>query len=183
MDHISRKCRATPEVRSACLHASGWGYLFHPHANTVAPDPESSSPYAQQPATGPYPESTQSTPRPPSQYSYPILPSTRRSSEWFLSFRIPRQNLVHFSVPFHACHMPRPPHPLHFICSMIFGDEYKLRRSSLCNFYSPPISSLFGPNILLRTLFSNTLSLCSYLNVRDQVLHPYKTDRITVSIF
>jgi hypothetical protein len=29
-------------------------------------------------------------------------------------------------------------------------------------------SSLFGPNIPLSTLFSNTLSLCSSLNVRDQ---------------
>jgi hypothetical protein len=35
---------------------------------------------------------------------------------------------------------------------------------------------LFGPNILLRTLFSNTLNLCSSLNVRDQVSHPYKTN-------
>jgi hypothetical protein len=26
------------------------------------------------------------------------------------------------------------------------------------------------------TLFSNTLSLCSSLNVTDQVSHPYKTD-------
>jgi hypothetical protein len=31
------------------------------------------------------------------------------------------------------------------------------------------------PNILLSTLLSNTLSLCSSLNVRDQVSHPYKT--------
>ncbi|PNF23232.1 hypothetical protein B7P43_G01124, partial [Cryptotermes secundus] len=30
------------------------------------------------------------------------------------------------------------------------------------------------PNIL-NTLFSNTLSLCSSLNVRDQVSHPYRT--------
>jgi hypothetical protein len=46
----------------------------------------------------------------------------------------------------------------------------------LCNFlHSPVTSSLLCPNILLRTLFSNTLSLCSYLNVRDQVSHPYKT--------
>jgi polysaccharide pyruvyl transferase WcaK-like protein len=30
-----------------------------------------------------------------------------------------------------------------------------------------------GPNILLSTLFSNTLNLCSSLNVRDQVSHPY----------
>jgi hypothetical protein len=42
----------------------------------------------------------------------------------------------------------------------------------------PPFSftsSLVGPNILLRTLFSNTLSLYSSLSVRDQVSHPYKT--------
>jgi hypothetical protein len=36
-------------------------------------------------------------------------------------------------------------------------------------------SSLFGSNILLSTLFSNTISLCPSLNVRDQVSHPYKT--------
>ena len=36
-------------------------------------------------------------------------------------------------------------------------------------------SSLCGPNILLSTLFSNTLSLRSSLNVTDQVSHPYKT--------
>jgi hypothetical protein len=35
--------------------------------------------------------------------------------------------------------------------------------------------SLFGPNILLSTLFSNTLSLSSSLNVRDQASHPYRT--------
>jgi hypothetical protein len=52
----------------------------------------------------------------------------------------------------------------------------------LCNFlHSPVTSSLLGPNILLSTLFSNILSLCSSLNVRDQVSHPYKTtDRIMV---
>ena len=36
-------------------------------------------------------------------------------------------------------------------------------------------SSLLGPNILLNTLFSNTLSLRSSLNVSDQVSLPYKT--------
>jgi hypothetical protein len=46
----------------------------------------------------------------------------------------------------------------------------------LCNFiHSPVASSLLGPNIPLSILFSNTLSLCSSLNVRDQVAHPYKT--------
>jgi hypothetical protein len=41
--------------------------------------------------------------------------------------------------------------------------------------HSPITSSLFGPNIFLCTLFSNTLSLCSTVNVRDQVSHPYRT--------
>jgi hypothetical protein len=40
--------------------------------------------------------------------------------------------------------------------------------------------SLLGPNILLSTLFSNTLSLWSSLNVRDQALHPHTTGRIMV---
>jgi hypothetical protein len=58
--------------------------------------------------------------------------------------------------------------------------EYKIWSSSLCNFlHSPVTSSLLGPNILLRTLFPNTLRLCSFLNARDQVRHPYiTTDRI-----
>jgi hypothetical protein len=46
---------------------------------------------------------------------------------------------------------------------------------------SPVTSSLFRPNILLRTLFSNTLSLISSLNIWGQVSHPYKsTDKIAV---
>jgi hypothetical protein len=59
---------------------------------------------------------------------------------------------------------------------MILEDEYKLCSSSFYNFpHSLVTSSLFGPNILLVTLFSNTLSLRSFLKVRDQVSHPYKT--------
>jgi hypothetical protein len=41
-------------------------------------------------------------------------------------------------------------------------------------------SSLFGPNIL-NNLFSNTLNLCSSLNVGYQVSHPYEaTGKIVV---
>src|SRR5215475_10019759 len=48
----------------------------------------------------------------------------------------------------------------------ILGEEHRSFSSSLCNFlHSPVTSSLFGPNTLLNTLFSNTLSLCSSLNV------------------
>jgi hypothetical protein len=45
----------------------------------------------------------------------------------------------------------------------------------------PPISFPLGPNILLSTLFLNSLNLCSCLSVRDRALLPYKTtDKITV---
>jgi len=54
--------------------------------------------------------------------------------------------------------------------------QYKSFSSSLCNLlHSPVTSSILGPNILLNTMFSNTLSFLSSHNVNDQVLHPYKT--------
>jgi hypothetical protein len=70
---------------------------------------------------------------------------------------------------------------LDYIRLMTYEDEYKLWSSSLCNFlHSPVILSLLDSDILLRTLFSNTLSLCSSLNMRNQASHPYITDRIMV---
>jgi hypothetical protein len=48
--------------------------------------------------------------------------------------------------------------------------------SSLCNFLQSPVtSSVLGPSYLFRTLFGNTLNLCSSLVVRNQTSHPYKT--------
>jgi hypothetical protein len=62
------------------------------------------------------------------------------------------------------------------ITLIILGEEYRLRNSSLCSFLYPPVTStLFGPNILLSTLFPTTFSICSFLNVGDQVLRPYRT--------
>jgi hypothetical protein len=59
---------------------------------------------------------------------------------------------------------------------MILDKEYKLRSSSLCRILQPLVTlSLFGQNILLNTLFSNTLRLGLLFNVRDQVSHPYRT--------
>jgi len=67
------------------------------------------------------------------------------------------------------------------ITQTIFGEEYRSFSSSLYSFlHSVVTSSLLGPNILLNTLFSNNLSLHSYLNVRDQVSHPYETGKIIV---
>jgi hypothetical protein len=77
--------------------------------------------------------------------------------------------------------MPRPPH------SSLFDNPNNIWwwvRSSLCSLlHSPVTPSLLGPNILLSTLFSNTLSLCSSLNVWDQVSHPYKTEKNYSSVY
>ena len=53
------------------------------------------------------------------------------------------------------------------------GEEYRSFSSSLWHLlHSPVTSSLLGPNILLHTIFSDTLSFLSSLNVSDQVSHP-----------
>jgi hypothetical protein len=44
-------------------------------------------------------------------------------------------------------------------------------------FQSPFTSSPSRPGIFLSTLFPNTVSLCSFLNVRDEVWCPCKTAR------
>ena len=71
---------------------------------------------------------------------------------------------------------------LNLITQTLSGEKYISLSSSSSSFlHSPVTSTLLGPNILLNTLFSNTLSLCSSLNVSDQVSHPYKTTgKITV---
>ena len=65
---------------------------------------------------------------------------------------------------------------LDFITRTVLDEGYRSLRSSLCSFLHSPVTLyLLGRNILLNTLFSNTLSLGSSLNVSDQVSHPYKT--------
>ena len=65
---------------------------------------------------------------------------------------------------------------LNLITWIIFGEEYRLLTYSLCSFLHSPVTSfLLGSDILLSTLFSNTLSLRSPLNVSDHNSHPYKT--------
>ena len=54
---------------------------------------------------------------------------------------------------------------LDLIALSILGERYKLWSSSLWSLLHSPFSSLLGPNIHLRILFSNTLSLHSSLNV------------------
>jgi hypothetical protein len=64
--------------------------------------------------------------------------------------------------------MSCPSHSSRFYHPQNIG--YRSFSPSLCSFlHSPVTSSLLGPNNLLNTLFSNTLSLRSSHSVSDQV--------------
>ena len=99
------------------------------------------------------------------------------SSKWSLSLRLPHQNPACTSPQPDMCYVPPLPHInlLYLITRVVSGEEYISLSSTICSFlHSPVTSSLLGPNILLSTIFFNTLNLRSSLNVSNQVSHPYK---------
>ena len=105
-----------------------------------------------------------------------IHPSTPRSPQWSPSLQFPHQDPIHpLSSPIRVT-CPAHLILLDFITRTILGEGCRSFSSSLCSLlHSPVTSSLLGPNILINTMFSYTLSFLSSRNVNDQVSHPYKT--------
>jgi hypothetical protein len=97
-------------------------------------------------------------------------------SKWPLSLRFPHQFL--YTPLLFPIRVTSPAHLtlLDLIAQAILGVEYRSLRSSLRSYLHSPVSLfLLGLNIVLKTLFSDTLSLRSSLNLSDQVSHPHQT--------
>jgi hypothetical protein len=97
--------------------------------------------------------------------------------------------IIRITVEFNVCHpnvflkfphLSSPPYKLYvppILFFSILSPKKYFVRSSLCNYiHSLFTSSLFY--ILHITLFSNTINPRPFLNVSDQVSHPYKTTGI-----
>jgi len=122
--------------------------------------PVCSLPHSQAPATSPCSEPDQSS---------PCLPSHFLKAHFNIIVPpMPQASHIDAMCPVHLL--------LDLIIWLIFSEEYILLSSLLYSLLDDPVTlSFLGPNILLSTLFSNTLSLCTILIVSDQVSHPYKT--------
>jgi hypothetical protein len=108
-----------------------------------------------------------------------ILPSTPRPSKWSLSLRSLRQSSVCISPIFKTCHIPRPSRYSWFDHS---NKEYMLRstghKALRCVVFSTPCYLILVMPKCLSEPYSWTSSaymVCSSINVREQVSHPYKT--------
>ena len=113
----------------------------------------------------------------------PYHPTSWRS-KWFLFLNFANQTpIASLLSPVHAT-CPTYLIILYFVTQIIFGEKYISFSSSLHSvLHSPVTSSLLAPNIILSTLFWNTLSLRSSLSTSNQVSHSYKTTRKIIVLY
>jgi hypothetical protein len=127
---------------------------------------ESSIPNSQELFTCPYTEPDQFSPHHPNPFtsrSILILSTHLRlglhSTTFLHAFQSIRVPLLNSCYMLRQSHSPRLGHY-----------NYAWRKLQITE-----LLFFFGPNIFLSSLFSNTLILCSSRNVRDLILHPYRT--------
>jgi len=118
-------------------------------------EPECSLPCSKQSATFPYPEPNKTGSR--AAVLFTVSTAIHGISPIYVQMSFPQVSLYFTSSP------------------------YELHKSPLSILFQSVISSFFGPNILLSTLFSETFSLCSSFSIRDQVSQPYETTDISSS--
>jgi len=95
-----------------------------------------------------------------------IIAFTFGSSKWSFTLRFPHQHPSCTSPLPHSCYMRSPSHSRFYHTKNIYGEEFKSLSSPSCSFLHSLVTwSLLGPHILLSTLFSNNVDLCSSLNV------------------
>jgi hypothetical protein len=156
--------------------------LGHSIVSQHSKEPEDSIPNLQELSTCSYPEPDQSSPHHPIprlQKSILILSTHLRFGLPLFPIGFPTNNLCEFLFTICAtCSVYLILFDLIFL--IVLGEEYNLEALRYAVFSTLPSPHL-SPNILLSTLFSNALILCSSLNVSDQVSHPYRTkDKIGV---
>ena len=134
-------------------------------------EPECSLPHSHMLTTCPYPEPTRSSPSVTSRFlkifHNIIFPSRSGSSKWPLFSGFPTKTLYEPLLSPIRAKCPAHLILVDWMTRIIFYELYRSLSSSLCSFLHCPVtSSLLDPNILLITLFSNTLSLRSSLDVK-----------------
>ena len=103
-----------------------------------------------------------------------ILPSTPVSPSGLFPSGFPTKTLYMPLLSPHTCYMPRPSHSSWFYHPNVTGWAVQINKLLICSFLNSTLS-LLDSNIFLNILFSHTSGLRSFLNVSDQVSHPYKT--------